>query len=145
MAKPTVLAGTKLLILVGDGGSPEVFGEPCGLTTKSFDMTASTNTTLIPDCDDPEAPAFESTEINAISGSASGNGVMAVESFATWNDWFFSAAGKNVQIKLDDAGLGHYAGVFKLTSFKLSGTRGNKVLVDVTIKNDGEYTWVDAT
>jgi hypothetical protein len=145
MAQPTVLPGTKLLILVGDGASPEIFGEPCGLTTKSFDMTASTNTTLVPDCSDPEAPAFESTDINALSGSASGNGVMAVESFATWNDWWFSAQGKNVQIKLDNAALGHYAGIFKLVSLKLSGTRGNKVLVDVTIKNDGAFAWVDAT
>jgi hypothetical protein len=144
MAKPTVIAGTKLLILVGDGMSPEVFAEPCGLTTKAFDMSVSTNTTVIPDCADPEAAAFEATDSNAISGSATGNGIMAVESFAVWNDWFFSAANKNVHIKLDDPALGYYSGAFKLTGFKLSGTRGNKVLVDVTIKNDGEFTWVDA-
>jgi hypothetical protein len=70
---------------------------------------------------------------------------MAVASFAKWNDWFLSTEGKNMQIKLDHADLGHYAGFFKLTSFKLSGTRSNKVLVDITIKNDGEVTWVDAT
>ena len=49
MAQPTVLAGTKLLILVGDGGSPEVFAQPCGLTTRGITFTASTNSTLIPD------------------------------------------------------------------------------------------------
>lgn len=145
MAQPVVIAGTKLLLLVGDGASPEVFAEPCGLTTKSFDLSASTNTTLIPDCDDPEAPAWESTDVNALSCTAAGNGVMAVESFATWNDWFLSGLGKNMQIKLDHASLGYYSGSFKLTSFKLAGTRGNKVLVDVSIKNDGVVTWVDAT
>ncbi|MEN6535649.1 MAG: phage tail tube protein [Bryobacteraceae bacterium] len=143
MAQPEVIAGTKLLLLVGDGASPEVFGEPCGLTTKAFDLSASTNTTLIPDCDDPEAPAWEATDINALSGSATGNGVMAVASFAIWNDWFMSATGKNMQIKLDHASLGYYSGSFKLTGFKLSGTRGNKVLVDVTIKNDGAVIWTD--
>lgn len=142
MAKPTVIAGTKLLLLVGDGASPEVFGEPCGLTTKSFDMGASTNTTLIPDCDDPEAPAWEATDINGLSATGSGQGVMAVESFDKWNDWFMSAEGKNMQIKLDHADLGHYAGSFKLTSFKLAGTRGNKVTVDLSFKNDGPVAWV---
>jgi predicted secreted protein len=144
MAKPTVIAGTKLLLLVGNGAGPEVFAEPCGLTTKSFDMSASTNTTLIPDCDDPEAPAWESTDVNGLSASGSGTGVMSTESFAVWNDWFLSAQGKNMQIKLDHASLGHYAGSFKLTSFKLAGTRGNKVTVDLSFKSDGEVVWVAA-
>jgi predicted secreted protein len=143
MAKPTVIAGTKLLLLVGDGASPEVFAEPCGLTTKSFDLAASTNTTVLPDCDDPEAAAWEATDINALSASGSGTGVMAAESFSKWNDWFLSTEGKNMQIKLDHADLGYYAGSFKLTSFKLAGTRGNKVTVDISFKGDGEVTWVD--
>jgi predicted secreted protein len=143
MVQPKVIAGTKLLLLVGNGASPEIFGEPCGLTTKSFDLSASTNTTVIPDCDDPEAAAWEATDINALSGTASGTGVMAAEAFSVWNAWFMSTEGRNMQIKLDHPDLGHYAGFFKLTTFKLSGTRGNKVTVDVTIKNDGEVDWVD--
>lgn len=145
MAKPTVLPGTKLLILVGDGASPEVFAEPCGLTTKSFDLAASTNTTLLPDCDDPEAPAWEAKDVNALSATVSGTGVMAVESFATWNDWFMSASAKNAQIKLDSSSLGHYEGSWILSAFKLGGTRGQKVTVDITLVNDGEVAWVDAT
>jgi hypothetical protein len=137
MAAPQVISGTKLLLLVGDGASPEVFAEPCGLTTKSFDMSASTNTNLI-----PEAAAWESTDINALSATASGQGVMAVESFNVWNDWFSSVEARNMQIKLDHVDLGHYAGSFKLTSFKLAGQRGNKVTVDITIKNDGPVAWV---
>jgi predicted secreted protein len=144
MAQPTVIAGTKLLILVGDGGSPEVFAQPCGLTTTGFNLTASTNTTLIPDCDDPEAPAWEAKDVNSLAAQVSGSGVMAVESFSIWNDWFLSAGAKNAQIKLDNASLGHYAGSFILTSFKLTGTRGQKVTVDITLDNDQAVTWVDA-
>lgn len=143
MAKPTVLPGTDLLLLVGDGSSPEVFGEPCGLTTKSFDLAASTNTNLIPDCTNPSAPAWESTDVSGLSCSGAGNGLMAVESFNKWNGWFLSAQAKNMQIKLDHPDLGHYAGAFILTSFKLSGARGNKVLVDVAFKSDGEVIWVE--
>lgn len=145
MAQPTVLSGTKLLILVGDGASPEVFAAPCGLTTTGINFTASTNSTLLPDCEDPEAPAWEAKDINGLSAQVTGTGVMAVESFEVWNDWFQSADLKNCQIKLDDAALGHWAGQFVLSSLKYGGQRGNKVTVDVTLDNSGAVPWVPAT
>lgn len=144
MAQPTVIVGTKLLILVGDGATPEVFSQPCGLTTRGIDFSASTNTTLIPDCDDPEAPAWEAKDVNALSASVTGNGVMAVESFNTWNGWFQAAEARNCQIKLDDAALGYWSGQFILTGLKYGGQRGQKVTVDITMANTGAVTWVPA-
>lgn len=142
MAQPTVLVGTKLLILVGDGATPEVFSQPCGLTTRGIDFSASTNTTLIPDCDDPEAPAWEAKDVNGLSAQVTGSGVMAVESFDTWNDWFQTGEAKDVQIKLDDSALGYWAGAFILSALKYSGTRGQKVNVDITLVNTGAVPWV---
>ena len=142
MAAPTVISGTKLLILVGDAGSPEVFAEPCGLTTKTFDLAASTNSTLIPDCADPDAPAWEAKTVNALSATISGAGVMAIEAHTTWEAWFMSALAKHVQIKLNNAtGLGYYSGSFILTALKYNGTRGQKVTVDLTMVNDGTLIW----
>ncbi len=141
MAQPTVLVGTKLLILVGNGNSPETFSEPCGLTTKSFDLGASTNSTLIPDCDDPEAPAWEAKDVNALSATLSGSGVMAVESFDIWEAWFSGATSKNIQIKLDDSELGQWEGSFILTSLKYGGQRGQKVTLEVSMVNDGAVVW----
>lgn len=144
MAQPTVLVGTKLLILVGNGASPEVFAEPCGLTTRNFDLGASTNTTLIPDCADPEAPAWEAKDVSSLSATISGAGVMAVESFDTWNDWFMSALSKSIQVKLDSSDLGHWLGTFIISSLKYGGQRGQKVTIDLTLVNDGAVTWVPA-
>jgi hypothetical protein len=144
MAQPTVIAGTKLLILVGDGASPEVFSQPCGLTTRNFDLAASTNSTLIPDCDDPEAPAWEAKDVNALSATISGSGVMAIEAFPTWKNWFMNAQSKNIQIKLDDPALGYWAGSFIMSAAKFSGVRGQKVNIDCTMVNDGAVVWVDA-
>lgn len=145
MAQPTVLPGTKLLILVGDGASPEVFAQPCGLTTTGIDFKASTNTTLIPDCDNPEAPAWEAKDINGLSASVSGSGVMAAEAFDTWNDWFQSIEPKNCQIKLDSAALGYWQGQFVLSDLKFGGQRGQKVTIDVTLDNTGAIVWVPAS
>jgi predicted secreted protein len=142
MAQPTVLPGTKLLILVGDGAEPEVFSEPCGLTTKSFDLAASTNSTLIPDCADPEAPAWEAKDVNALSATVTGSGVMAIESFDVWESWFSSAESRSAQIKLNDAGLGHWLGTFILTSLKYGGQRGQKVTLEISLVNDGAVVWV---
>jgi predicted secreted protein len=142
MAQPTVLPGTKLLILVGDGAVPEVFGQPCGLVSRGVAFTASTNSTLIPDCDDPELPAWEAKDVNSISCQVTGNGVMATESFNVWNDWFQSALARNCQIHLDGNGLGYWEGQFILTNLRYGGQRGQKVRLDITLDNTGAVPWV---
>lgn len=143
MAQPTVIVGTKLLILVGDGATPEVFSQPCGLITRVFNLSASTSSTLIPDCDDPEAPAWEAKDVNALSAQITGAGVLAVEAYAFWRNWFMNAVSKNVQINFDAPGMGYYAGSFIMSKFQNTGTRGQKITVDVTMDNDGAVTWVD--
>lgn len=142
MTQATVIPGTKLLILVGDGADPEVFATPCGLTTSTFSLTATTGSTSVPDCSDPELPVWDTKDITSLAAQVTGSGVMAVESFDTWNNWFIGATAKNVQIKLDQASLGQYEGQFILSNFKLNGTRGQKVTVDITIDNNNAVTWV---
>jgi len=153
MTAPTVIAGTKLLILVGSGGdspgSPDVFSEPCGLTTKGLAFSLSTNTTIIPDCANPDAPAWEAKDANAISAEVTGTGVMAVESFHTWADWFLGATSRACRIQLvspatNPLGLGYWLGTFFLTNLTYNGVRGQKVEIDITLQNDGALTFVAA-
>jgi len=154
MAQPTVIPGTKLLILIGIGGdspsgSPDVFSEQCGLTTKNFSLSASTNTTLIPDCLDPSLPAWEAKDVNALSAEVSGSGVMACESFHTWLDWFMGATERSARIQLVSPttlplSLGYWLGSFLLTDLKYGGVRGQKVTLDITLVNNGALTFVPA-
>jgi TP901-1 family phage major tail protein len=141
MAKPTTLTFGKLLVLLGDGNSPEVFAAPCGLTTKGFDLSASSNDIQVPDCDNPDAPAWTERVVRALSGRVSGSGVMAVESFDTWKDWFISGEAANVRIKFNDAALGYYYGGFILSSLNYRGAIGDKVTVEVTMESDGQIQW----
>lgn len=143
--KPTVISGTALLILVGDGASPEVFAQPCGLTSNTFALTSATGSTVIPYCDAPESAAWSSSEVTSLSAQVTGSGVMAVESFEIWNNWFLAGESKNAQVKLDNPGLGMYEGPWTLSSFKLTGTRGQKVTVDITLDNSDIITWVPNT
>lgn len=153
MTAPTVIPGTKLLVLIGAGGdspgSPDVFSEPCGLTTKNFALTASTNTTLIPDCQNPDAPAWEAKDVNALAAEVTGSGVMAVESFHTWLDWFLGATERAARIQLvspttNPLSLGYFQGSFILTNLTYNGVRGQKVNIDVTLSNNGAVTFVPA-
>src|SRR5262249_3845147 len=153
MAAPTVIAGTKLLILVGAGGdspgSPDVFGEPCGLTTKNMNFTLSTNTTVIPDCIDPSLPAWEAKDANAIAAEVTGSGVIVGESFHTWADWFLGATSRNIRIQLvspaaNPLSLGYWQGTFFLTRLTYNGVRGQKVQIDITLASDGQITFVAA-
>lgn len=139
MTAPTTYSGTALIIQIGDDNSPETFAEPCGLTTKNFDEKSTANTNIIPDCANPEALAWESTDISSRSVEISAQGILAQEVLATWNAFKADADGRNCKIYLSTTL--YASGRFKVTDFKLSGQRGNKVNVDLTIKSDGEVIY----
>jgi predicted secreted protein len=131
-----------MIILIGDGAAPtEAFEAPCGLTSKGLDLNAASNDVLVPDCDDPDAPAWLERAVQSLSGQITGKGVMAVESFDLWRDWALSGLPKNARVQLVGTGLGHYGGSFLLSKFTLSGDFGSKVQVDITLDSDGQIVW----
>jgi len=147
MAKPKTAAWYKMLIQVGDGGSPEVFSAPCGLTTRGINFSAETSDTTVPDCDNPSLPSWTERVARALSGSISGSGVLALDAHDVWRDWFMTGEARNCRLKLDvpaaDGG-GHYAGRFILTTFNLGASEDDgKISVEVELQSDGEITWVD--
>jgi len=139
MAQPTVLPGTKLLIHVENDASPATFSEPCGLTTKNATIRAATSTTVIPDCADPDAAAWESTDVTSLSFEVSGSGVMGTVAFAVWRPWAESGANKRARIEVDT--IGYWEGDFKVTEMTVTGERGQKITIDVTLRADGAVTW----
>jgi len=147
MARPNTITFGKFLVLVGDGASPEVFAAPCGFTDRSLDMNSETNSTDVPDCDNPDAPVWSEKSIKTLSATVTGQGVLAQEAHATWREWFFSGAPRNVRVKIDLTGAqggGYYEGSAILTQFKVDSSYGDKVKVSVTLNNNSEWTWTDA-
>ena len=141
MTKATTTTFGSFLVKLGDGASPEVFSAPCGLTTKGFNQTANVQETAVPDCTDPDAPAYIERAVDTISSEISGSGVMATEAFTTWQAWFDSAVSKNCRVYPKGTAGGWYDGAFILTAFNMTVQRGQKVNVDVTMQCDGQYTW----
>ncbi len=148
MALPITATFNEFLILVGDGMSPETFAAPCGLTSKGFNQTANTQDTVVPDCDDPDAPAYIERAVVSVSGEITGQGVLAMEAFnEVWEPWFRSTAPMNARVKLNKSHAehgGYYEGSFLLSQFNMTGQRGERVNVSVTMVSNGAITWVPA-
>jgi predicted secreted protein len=134
MAQASTHKFSEFLILVGDGESPEEFDDPCGLTSRGFQRTANMNDTNIPDCDDPDAPTWLGRDVISYQATLSGAGVVASESKALWEEWWQSGASRNIRIELgDDA----WEGAFKIAEFNITGERGQRVNMDISLVSDG--------
>ncbi|MGY3527697.1 phage tail tube protein [Bradyrhizobium sp. USDA 4452] len=140
MAQAQTTTFGKFLIELGDGATPtELFKAPCGMNSRGFKRTAATNTTNVPDCDDPDAPSWLETDVVSLAWSLSGSGVAASEDFATWETWFHSGVSKNIRITRDK-GLAtekKWTGAAKLTDLEYTGQRGNRNTFTVAIAGDG--------
>src|SRR5215211_9165742 len=101
MAQPVTINSSKLLIQLGDGGSPELFLPPCGLTTKGITFTKATNDIAVPDCDDPDLVPNIERGVVSLSATISGSGVLAMEAKDTWLAWKDDTNSRNVRVVID--------------------------------------------
>lgn len=146
MAKVNTILGTQVLIMIGNGSSPETFAHPCLINLdRGIEFTAGGNKIEVPDCDDPDAPAWtefvKQTMEVALSGAGKLDAVAAT--IAEYTTWLASPDAKNVRISLNNnAGvIGYFYGAFQLTKFGVTGTRGNKAEVSLGLDSDGAVLW----
>lgn len=145
MALVDVVNGEKLLILVGDGATPtEVFDHPCLINTdRGISFASSLTQELIPDCDNPDDPAWMTAEKDGLSATVNGAGMLDVASIETFDDWFRSGDTKNVKVKVDKTGGSTWTGAFHLSEWSISGTRKSKATVSLTLVSSGVVTRAD--
>lgn len=137
-AAPVTARPGKMRILLGNGGTPEVFTAPCGLTTKGLTKTSNLSEVSIPDCDNPDAPFWQSRDVESMSVSFSGEGVMAAESEAAWHDAAWSTDGVNAHVEVEySTGTRTYEGRFHIDSFAVNAQQGQRVSVSVSGQSDG--------
>jgi hypothetical protein len=137
MTQATTYPFSQFLVKIGDGAAPEVFTDPCGLTSKGLTRTANLNDTNIPDCDDPDAPSWLGRDVVSYQGAIAGSGVVAAESFDTWEDWWNAGETRNVRIELGNPVAYAWIMPAKLQEFAITAERGNKVQMAVNIVSDG--------
>lgn len=145
MAQPTVLSFGKGLVYFGDGADPEVFAKICGFNSISLQIEKDTNDVTIPDCDDPDAPAWRATDVLSLAWTAEFEGIMAKEAEATLWAAVNRADATNIRIRLVGFGTGgatpdlQFSGAAHIGA-TISGERGNKYQISVTATGDGALT-----
>jgi predicted secreted protein len=139
----STIRGTQLLIKVGDDATPQAFAHPCLINAKrGFKLTVSTNKIVVPDCDNPDDPAWQECIKDVLSASIDGAGKLDTADIAAYHAWLVSKDSKNVQVWLGT--VGHWAGAFHLTNFEANGDRGALAECSITLDSDGIVTYTAA-
>jgi predicted secreted protein len=144
MAQVKYARGVLLVIMVGDGGSPEVFTAYCTINAaRSIKGDAATNDFNIPDCLDPDALGWLVREKVSVSYAVDGAGILNTPDAQEFAEWLADPLSRNCQIIVDvpaaDGGI-MFEGPFHLTSFQITGDRGNKMEATVSLVSDGIVT-----
>lgn len=143
------VTGSKLLVQIGDGATPtETFAHDCLInTSRGIQFESETSEAIMPDCNNPDDPAWKVVTKDGMSVTISGAGMLHTPSVETWFNWFKQAASKNIRFNVNVAGAsggGYWSGAFHLTTMEVSGDSNKDVAtVSVTLKSDGAVAWTD--
>lgn len=148
MAQAKAIRGVKILVKIGDGGSPETFTHNCSINdARSFQITAQTNDVNVPDCDDPDLIAWIEREKVSVGGTINGAGVTNTPDVQFFFNYVKDPDPRNVRVVFDVPGPdggGYFEGAWLGADFQVSGQRGQKSDCTITMQSTGEITWTSA-
>lgn len=148
MAQATSVRFSGFRVLIGDGATPtEAFAAPCGFTERAFSINRELASSNVPSCTDDDAPSWIERDTTSQSATISGQGVLAIEALPLWIEKLETTESFNARVEVWVAGakVGTWAGAFQLESFETSGTRGERVTVNVQMQSDGAVVYSAAT
>lgn len=141
-------SGLKLLVKIGDGASPETFDAICSITAKAINFDGQENTFDIPNCEDPEAISWLVAEIQNKRVTIEGSGTLNTPDFDDLHSWWDAGESRNAQVVIDvpsvDGGR-ILEGAWKLPKLSITGNRGEKMSINVSIASDGAITKTNNT
>lgn len=147
MAQAKTIRFAGQLLMLGDGESPEEFAAPCGFTSLNLTVNIETNSTNVPDCDDPDLPAWlESDEVSK-QMVVGGTGVIDRDSLQIWRAWLLAGGEKNVRWFTTGTaaeGGGYWEAPGILSTYEETGERGQRWELSVDITLNGAPEWVPA-
>lgn len=147
---PTGNETTRLVIQLGDGGSPtEGFGFTCGANTFGITLTNNLGENSALDCDNPlDVPATIVRYLETQDTSVTISGMVTTEAWPTWREWADDATEKNIRIILDESAAnngGYWTLPAYCQNFELGKDSGGKATFTASILGAGQRVWTDAT
>lgn len=145
MAQAKSLRFAQQAMLLGDGADPELFTAPCGFETLTLTVNIETNTTNVPDCDDPDLPAWLQSDEVSKQMVLGGEGVLDTDAMQVWRDWLLEGGERNVRWLTEGSaanGGGYFEAPAILTTYEENGQRGQRWRINagVTLNGKPEFT-----
>lgn len=147
MAKQPTVRFSKFFVRLSDGAEPPVFAAPCGFTSKAFNRSKNFGESIIPECPDEDAPSWVERDVQSMTSSISGDGVLMKSAVPTWEDALASVESIECEVELEypDGDSEIYTGRYHIESFEITGTSGERVTVSVSMQSDGEIEYERTT
>ena len=148
MAQAKTIKFAEQLLMLGNGATPtEVFTAPCGFTSLNLTVNIETSSTNVPDCANPDLPAWlESDEVSK-QMTIGGNGVMDRDAIKIWRAWLLAGGTKNVRWFTSGnaaAGGGYWQAPGILSTYEETGERGQRWQLNIGITLSGAPIWTNA-
>lgn len=146
MAQAKTLRFAEQALLLGNGATPtEVFTAPCGFTSLNLTVNIETNSTNVPDCADPDLPAWLASDEVSKQMVLGGDGVLDTDAVQIWREWLLEGGERNVRWLTDgttnDEANGYFAAPGILTTYEETGTRGERWSLNIGITLNGAPTF----
>lgn len=125
-------------IQFGDGATPEVFTEPCGITGRSRNFNINTQTEDLPDCDDPDIVSFESPFKISVGESIDIQFIASATLEPLLVDLAYDDEQTNIRYVINKGSrVGYYEGPAILTALSFTSERRGMVT------GTGTITWTE--
>ena len=138
------------IIKIGDGATPtEAFAIACGIQDVSINQAVGTQDRFSRDCAKPGEIPNRKVKATGKSLDVTGSGLIDKAQIAIYNSALGVAKNYKIEVYADDGTdtgtlLGTIAGSFMMTASNMSIPREGTASAEVTLANNGAWTWTAA-
>ncbi len=133
--------GRALLVKIGDGASPEVFSNLCGLNSKAMTINNSSIDVTTPDCSTPGGALWTETLNGLKNVSITGDGFFEDSASESRMNTVAMAADNSCNFTVTVPAFGTYAGAFRIASLEFGGETEGGVTYSLSLESTGAVTF----
>jgi TP901-1 family phage major tail protein len=133
--------GRALLVKIGDGASPEVFSNLCGLNSKALTINNSSIDVTTPDCSTPGGALWTETLNGLKNVTVTGDGFFEDSASETRMNTVAMAADNSCNFTVTVPAFGTYAGAFRIASLEFGGETEGGVTYSLSLESTGAVTF----